>query len=741
MTLIHETSGTRLRGLRIDRGLIWLAAAAVILFALSPAVRPLSNNDIWIHLTTGRLILEEGSVPTTDRYTFTTPGTRYVAHEWLAAALYALAERLGGEPGVVIVAKVIPVLGIAIALFLSIRVTRAPLGLALPGVMIAFVVAHERIVARPELFAISLMLVALWLLLRDRRAAHAGHRSWAVAWLVPISMVWANVHASYGLGVILVVIFAAVELAERWLQPRDARARRVRMLGAAGGLAFAWFVATLEPSDFGIPAAGAIAFVALLLAADGPWRIFRDTRGQGEQGTLRLLAVAGSMVIAAAANPIGTEIYLFPFEFSTGKNLITSAINEWRPLLAADQLSNSLRLPAWWLYCSVWLGVLAVGAWRQKLGWLEVALFLAFALMPLHHVRWLGLAALVLTPALASALAAARAPSATPKTEHRLLAAALAVVCLGTLVAAVSAVVASAPDPWFRLALGGVALAAAVAGIATLCPRLSPRWPALAAGASAVLLILIAATPGYPRSAGERLPPWVGAGSRSFGPSLQAKPATDYLQSLAISGRLFTRYEWASYVIYANWPSITVFLDSRSEIHGEALLRKYLRMMKEPRAAKSGLDRYSVDLVLVPSRGSRGVLEAVRRDSQWELLYFDDSSVLLARNIPSRSLPPPLSKSLLDLTPTRQPMDAVQLEKELRQALSRAPQSAFLHFSLGSALRRQGRAVAALEQYSLVWDLNRKLARAAQSAGAICDLLDRPEEARLWYERAESVTQ
>ena len=47
----------------------------------------------------GGLILDEGAVPKVDRYSFTAAGNRYVAHEWLAATLYALSERAGDVTG------------------------------------------------------------------------------------------------------------------------------------------------------------------------------------------------------------------------------------------------------------------------------------------------------------------------------------------------------------------------------------------------------------------------------------------------------------------------------------------------------------------------------------------------------------------------------------------------------------------------------------------------------------------
>ena len=76
---------------RMLRTLSVLALAALV---LSAGLTRLRTNDVFIHLVTGGLILDERSVPSTDRYSFTTPGARYVTHEWLAATGYAIGERV-----------------------------------------------------------------------------------------------------------------------------------------------------------------------------------------------------------------------------------------------------------------------------------------------------------------------------------------------------------------------------------------------------------------------------------------------------------------------------------------------------------------------------------------------------------------------------------------------------------------------------------------------------------------------
>ena len=78
-----------------------IAVTALALLALAVGVNPISNNDVWLHLTTGRLILERHEVPRLDEYSFTRAGSAYVAHEWLAQVLFFSIYRVFGIAGLI----------------------------------------------------------------------------------------------------------------------------------------------------------------------------------------------------------------------------------------------------------------------------------------------------------------------------------------------------------------------------------------------------------------------------------------------------------------------------------------------------------------------------------------------------------------------------------------------------------------------------------------------------------------
>ena len=78
---------------------IVLGLAVFALAAFAPAV--LSDGDTWTHVATGDWILDHRAIPRVDPFTFSFAGAPWVAHEWGADVLFALARRLAAIPGVV----------------------------------------------------------------------------------------------------------------------------------------------------------------------------------------------------------------------------------------------------------------------------------------------------------------------------------------------------------------------------------------------------------------------------------------------------------------------------------------------------------------------------------------------------------------------------------------------------------------------------------------------------------------
>jgi hypothetical protein len=156
-----------------------LALAALLLATVLSGllcVFPELDFDLWWHLRTGRLIVEERSIPTADPFTFTAEGRPWVTHEWLAEVLFYGVHELGGIDALVLMKAVIA----ALALLLSAAAGlsgdgRSRLAAAAVGVLAAAPLLQPRAFVRPHMLT-ALLLGAVLLCLR--REAVTRQRVW-----------------------------------------------------------------------------------------------------------------------------------------------------------------------------------------------------------------------------------------------------------------------------------------------------------------------------------------------------------------------------------------------------------------------------------------------------------------------------------------------------------------------------------------------------------------------------------
>lgn len=173
-----------------------LVAVLAVLAALVIGSRPLADNSFLTHLATGRLILDEGRVPTSDPYSYTAAGEPWVVQSWLASVAYATAERAGGALGLrLLYAGLSGLLGLALW-----KLTAAAEGVIvrLGLLVLALAVGAQLWDERPFMF--GLVLLSLYLLACER--AVPGPVLAAAAW------VWANTHGSFPLGLVAVSALA-----------------------------------------------------------------------------------------------------------------------------------------------------------------------------------------------------------------------------------------------------------------------------------------------------------------------------------------------------------------------------------------------------------------------------------------------------------------------------------------------------------------------------------------------------
>jgi hypothetical protein len=104
--------------------------------------------------------------------------------------------------------------------------------------------------------------------------------------------------------------------------------------------------------------------------------------------------------------------------------------------------------------------------------------------------------------------------------------------------------------------------------------------------------------------------------ARQFAPQLTAS-------------RVFTTDQWGDYLLWTGYPGQKVFIDGRSDFFGEQIGRDYVTVLEGRPGWRAALDRYQVNMVLVPPETP--LIELLSSSGAWRVLNRDHQSVLLAR--------------------------------------------------------------------------------------------------------------
>ena len=179
---------------------LWVGAFVYAAFVLAGNHLLIDPDTMW-QVTIGRWILDHGTVPTVDVYSFTMRGQPWISTQWLAQVAYAEAFARAGWAGPVVLASFCIAATFALlARFLSQRLSESTT-LVLVAAALALTVPH--LLARPHVLALPVMMAWIGGLVgaADRRGAPSFR-------LLPLMTLWANLHGGFVLGLALILPIA-----------------------------------------------------------------------------------------------------------------------------------------------------------------------------------------------------------------------------------------------------------------------------------------------------------------------------------------------------------------------------------------------------------------------------------------------------------------------------------------------------------------------------------------------------
>ncbi len=302
-----------------------LGAFCVVLFA--PAV--LNDGDTYWHIAAGRWMIDNWAVLRIDPFSYTFAGHPWHTHEWLAEIAMALAYVGAGWSGVVLLFGATTALTAGmLARHLSARL--GGLGLIVTLILSLACLAGS-LLARPHLLALPLL--ELWT--AGLVIARAEGRAPSFK-LLPLMVLWANLHASFLIGLALAGAFA---LEAVWQQPTP-RAGALKTWGLFCALAL--LGAMLTP--FGV---GGLIFPFKLMAMGSLQRI-----AEWQPTDFRTLQPLAFAVAAALYVLLSRGVKVAPLRIAILLGLLYLALIHMRhqmliaivaPLLLAEPLGQALQ--------------------------------------------------------------------------------------------------------------------------------------------------------------------------------------------------------------------------------------------------------------------------------------------------------------------------------------------------------------------------------------------------------------
>jgi len=246
--------------------------AALLVAALFVPIRDFTlDPDVWWHLKVGQTILATHHWPTVDTYSFTAPGTPWMAYEWLGEILLAAAQRTWGLRGLFALdfglgAAVL----LALYAFATLRSHNSKSAFVACGVLLLLTAVSFSL--RPQMFGYFFLIVTLIVLERFRQG-RAG-----TLWLLPpLFLVWVNTHGSFVIGLFVFGVYALSGLVEiHW-----------------GGV---------------------------------------ESRRWTEGERIRLGAVLAVSLAALAITPYGTRIATYPLDMAFAQPINVANVQEWQPM-------------------------------------------------------------------------------------------------------------------------------------------------------------------------------------------------------------------------------------------------------------------------------------------------------------------------------------------------------------------------------------------------------------------------
>lgn len=297
----------------------------ILVFAI--AARTPVDADLWWHLKSGEYLFKHGEPLLYDQFSFTRIGEPWINHSWLGQGILFGVYSLAGMRGLSLLVSLVATASMMIAWKVPVRRPVIKSAAIILGSIVASLVWSPR----PQIISLLLLSFLNYFLF-----VHRDRWKLQLIVLVPLFILWSNIHAGYPLGLFIIAAYALGE------------------------------------------------FIKGVIHRHSPQNYMNTAV------TLSLVGVLCFLVVAI--NPNGIQMWKIPFQ-TTGMQSLQMFISEWASPDFHDLAQQSIL---WLLFCTF----LAMVVDREKIDPADVVILVLFGYMTFVSRRHCGPLAVVVTPIL-----------------------------------------------------------------------------------------------------------------------------------------------------------------------------------------------------------------------------------------------------------------------------------------------------------------------------------------------------
>jgi hypothetical protein len=187
-------------------GKIILCAGLYMLF-VSIFSRNIADNDLWGYLAFGRTFWEASFFPFRDIFSYTPTKTLWVYHEWLTGVIFYCIFKFLGPAGLQLLRYITIIVTLCLIYATAIKKGAAPVFALIALIPAMILISFGYMPIRAQIFTYLFFILTIYIL----ETAKITQKWKIVLWLLPVQILWCNLHGGFVAGIGMIFLYALGE--------------------------------------------------------------------------------------------------------------------------------------------------------------------------------------------------------------------------------------------------------------------------------------------------------------------------------------------------------------------------------------------------------------------------------------------------------------------------------------------------------------------------------------------------